>query len=297
MGSGTQKSNLIWCPAHPSLVRLRWCQSIVRYSCTRNFAHAVSAVSLMLCLCLPALARDSAPELKELMSARESGLLTDWRIVGPFGLHPSIDFDRRWAPERDHIGKPGYGSRKVEFFQFSDGQVKLPSSLARDGVFYACSQVYLHSAGDWRLFLESAGTLAVFIDGEKVLTRDDRHALPSTSLRSDLTLARGKHRVLVKFLNGAVPFRLAIMAPTGGLRPHPNIPSVHASDSGYASAALHYGEGDFAAPAQTLSALLEGHPSASAHCLLAGAIPHEPMTEADTAADKKGLAFARLSPA
>ena len=152
----------------------------------------------MLCLCLPALARDSAPELKELMSARESGLLTDWRIVGPFGLHPSIDFDRRWAPERDHIGKPGYGSRKVEFFQFSDGQVKLPSSLARDGVFYACSQVYLHSAGDWRLFLESAGTLAVFIDGEKVLTRDDRHALPSTSLRSDLTLARGKHRVLVK---------------------------------------------------------------------------------------------------
>lgn len=268
----------------------------MRYSCTRNFAHAVSAASLMLCLCLPALARNSAPELKELLSARDSGLLTDWRIVGPFGLHPFIDFDRQWAPERDRIGKHVYGSRKVDFFQFADGQVKLPSSLAHDGVFYARSRVYLHSAGDWRLFLESAGTLAVFIDGEKVLTRDDRHALQPTSLRSDLTLARGDHRILVKFLNGAVPFRLAIMAPTGGLRPHPNIPSVHASDSGYASAALHYGEGDFAGPAQTQSALLGGHPFASAHCLPAGSIPHEPMTGVDTAGDKKSLAFAKLSP-
>jgi hypothetical protein len=171
----------------------------------------------------------------------------------------------------------------------------LPPDRAR-GVFYACSQVYLHAAGDWRLFLESAGTLAVFIDGAKVLTRDDRHALPSTSLRSDLTLSRGQHRILVKFLNGAVPFRLAIMAPTGGLRPHPNIPSVHASDSGYASATLHYGEGDFAAPTQTLSALVHGHPSASAQLLLAGSLPHEPMTGEDIAGNKKSLAFAKLSP-
>ncbi len=164
----------------------------MRYSRTRNF---VLAVSLMLCLCLPALARDGAPELSELMSARDSGLLTDWRIVGPFGLHPLTDFDRQWAPERDHIQKSAYGSRKVEFFQFTDGQVKLPSYLARDGVFYASSQVYLHSAGDWRLFLESGGTLAVFIDGEKVLTRDDRHASQPTSLRSDLiTVARRSPR-------------------------------------------------------------------------------------------------------
>ncbi len=220
----------------------------MRYSCKRNCALAVS---LMLCLCLPALARDSAPELNELMSARESGLLTDWRVVGPFGLHPSIDFDRQWAPELDQIRRSAYGTRKVEFFQFADGQMKLPAHLVRRGVFYASSQVYVRSAGDWRLFLESEGTLAVFIDGEKVLTRDDRHAQQPTNLRSNLTLSRGDHRILVKFLNGAAPFRLAIMAPTGGLRPHPNIPNVHASDSGNASAALHYWEGDFAAAAQT----------------------------------------------
>ena len=197
---------------------------------------------LLLFLRLPTLARDGAPELSELMSARESGLLTDWRIVGPFELDPRSDFDRQWAPERDHISKSSYGSRKVEFFQFADGQVKLPSYLAHDGVFYAASHVYLRSAGEWRLFLESAGTLAVFIDGEKVLTRDDRHTAQPTSLRSDLTLTRGDHHVLVKFLSGAVPFRLAIMAPTGGLRPHPNIPSFHSPDSEYASAALHYGK-------------------------------------------------------
>ena len=188
-------------------------ESIVRYGCIRNFALAVS---LMICLCLPALARDSAPELNELMSARESGLLTDWRVVGPFGLHPSFDFDRQWAPERDQIRRSGYGTRKVELFQFANGQVKLPANLVRSGVFYASSQVYVRSAGDWRLFLESGGTLAVFIDGEKVLTRDDRHALQPTNLRNNLTLSRGDHRILVKFLNGAAPFRLAIMAPTGG---------------------------------------------------------------------------------
>jgi hypothetical protein len=188
------------------------------------------------------LARDGAPELSELMSARDSGLLTDWLIVGPFGLHPLTDFDRQWAPERDHIQKSAYGSRKVEFFQFTDGQVKMPSHLTGDGIFYAASQVYLHSAGDWRIFLECDGTLAVFIDGKKMLTRDDRHAAQPTSLRSNVTLSSGEHRVLVKFLKGAVPFRLAIMAPTGGLRLHPNIPSVHAADSGYASAALYYRE-------------------------------------------------------
>ena len=172
------------------------------------------------------------------MSARESGLLTDWRIVGPFGLHALSDFDREWAPERDGVSRTNYGSRKVESFQFADGQVKLPSRLAHDGVVYAASEVYIHSAGDWRLFLESGGTLSVYIDGVKVLTRDDRQAAQPTTLRSDLTLSRGDHRVMVKLLNGTASFRLAIMAPTGGLRPHPNIPSVHRPDSEYAPAAL-----------------------------------------------------------
>ena len=203
---------------------------------TRNSALVLS---LLLSLCLSVVAQSGASEMSELMSARESGLLTDWRIVGPFGLHTAAAFDRRWAPERDHIAKSSYGSRKVESFQFVNGQVKLPSSRACDGVFYAASEVYLRSTGEWRLFLESAGTIEVFIHGEKVLTRDDRHAVQPTSLRSDVKLARGDHRVLVKFLNGTVPFRLAIMAPTGGLRPHPNIPTFRASDSQYASAALH----------------------------------------------------------
>ena len=203
---------------------------------TRNSALALS---LLLVLCLSVLAQSGASEMSELTSARESGLLTDWRIVGPFGLHTAADFDRQWAPERDHISKSSYGSRKVESFQFANGQVKLPSSIACDGVFYAASQVYLRSTGVWRVFLESAGTLEVFIDGEKVLTRDDRQGEQPTSLRGNVKLARGDHRVLVKFLNGTVPFRLAVMAPTGGLRPHPNIPSFRASDSQYASAALH----------------------------------------------------------
>lgn len=197
-------------------------------------------------------ATDGAPEMNELIASRESGLLTDWRIVGPFGTHPHLDFNHTWEPERDGIKKSGYGSHKVEFFQFADGQVKLPSYFAKDGVFYALSQIYLRSDGQWRIFLESGGTLEVFIDGTKILSRDDRQGAPAQTLRTDLTLAEGDHKILVKFLSGAAPFRLAIMAPTGGLRPHPNIPNVHDSESDYVSAALHYWEGDFAPAAEGL---------------------------------------------
>ena len=172
-------------------------------------------------LALVAAASDGAPELSELQASRDSGLLTDWRIVGPFGSRPYIDFDHHWAPEHDGVGKSGYGGHKVEFFQFPDGQVRLPSYLAKDGVFYGSSQVYLRSGGDWRIFLESGGTLEVFIDGKRILLRDDRHAPRPQSLRGDLKLSRGDHLVMVKFLSAAAPFHLAIMAPTGGLRPHP----------------------------------------------------------------------------
>ena len=196
-------------------------------------------------------AADGAPAINELIASRESGLLTDWRIVGPFGTHPRLDFSRTWNPERDGVAKSGYGGRKVEFFQFADGQVKLPSYLAKEGVFYASSRIYLRSEGQWRVFLESGGTLEVFIDGTKALSRDDRQGAPPQSLRTDITLAQGDHKIMVKFLPGAAPFRLAIMAPTGGLRPHPNIPNVHASDSAYVSAALHYFEGDLASAARS----------------------------------------------
>ena len=119
MGSGTQRSNLIRCPAYLWSDSIKRCASIVKYGRARNFALAVS---LMLCLCLSAFARDGASELNELMSARESGLLTDWRIVGPFGLHPVIDFDRQWAPERDHISKPATVRARLSFFSLPMGR-------------------------------------------------------------------------------------------------------------------------------------------------------------------------------
>ena len=144
-------------------------------SLTRN-----SALALLLVLCLSVLAQSGATEMNELMSARESGLLTDWRIVGPFGLHPATDFDRQWAPERDYISKPSYGSRKVEFFQFADGQVKLPpdhlTAMASSTPPRRCIFIpQATGAFSWSL----RGTLAVFIDGQKVLTRDDRQCCPT----------------------------------------------------------------------------------------------------------------------
>src|SRR6476661_8955930 len=43
-------------------------------------------------------------------AAHSSGMLTRWRIVGPFGSYNNVDLERRWPPETDRFLKPRYPS-------------------------------------------------------------------------------------------------------------------------------------------------------------------------------------------
>ncbi len=182
----------------------------------------------------------TSAELDQLLVSKDSGLLTDWRLVGPFGK--TADFRHAWAPERDHLKKSRYGADRVLSFEFVTGKFELPAAAAHKpkGIYYASSEVWLPNGGDWRLYAETAGEMIVFLDGKPIIHRSGKnHDLQTSS--EVVHLAHGTHRVLVKFNAVAAPFHLAVMPETGGLPKHNNIPKLHLTpESQYTSAALHW---------------------------------------------------------
>lgn len=183
-------------------------------------------------------ASSSTPELDQLLASRESGLLTNWSLAGPFGK--SSQLSGTFAPERDQLGKQRYGTEKVRSLQFASGRFELPADSRQNGVFYAASDVWLPNAGEWRLYAETAGEMMVFVDGKISLQRQNSdHDLQTTS--QVMHLERGTHRIVVKFTAAAAPFHVAVMPQTGGLRKRNNKPNVHITpESEYVSAELRW---------------------------------------------------------
>jgi hypothetical protein len=180
----------------------------------------------------------SGTELDQLLASKESGLLTDWRLAGPFGK--SSEFAHRWAPEHDQLRKSRYGAEHVINIQFASGKFELPTRTPRNGIFYASSEVWLPNGGDWRLYAETAGEMTVFLDGKPAVHRSGK-GLDLQTTSEVVHLERGTHRVMVKFNATAAPFHLAVMPQTGGLRKRNNKPNLHVSpEAEYSSAELRW---------------------------------------------------------
>ncbi|HWR37276.1 MAG TPA: hypothetical protein VN622_15555 [Clostridia bacterium] len=238
----------------------------------RRLARGAGPQSDSLRFALVNAASDGAPELDLLLQSRDSGLLTDWKIVGPLGKRPHADFDRKFEPETDGLNKSRYGNQRSEFFQFANGKVLLPEYMTQQGVFYAAADVSVRSGGEWRVRVESAGTLQVWIDGRLVVTRDDRRRAQPEVIIQPQHLSLGTHRVLVKFVGTAAPFRVAIMAPSGGLRRRNNKPMMHAGpESEYVMASLPHWRGDSVEALRRLTALAATRSSTSVQFALANA--------------------------
>lgn len=214
--------------------------------CFRRIRLALALLAAVAALCpgrlgaqQPATSLPSnIPELDQLLASKESGLLTDWRVAGPFGK--TANLDRAWAPERDQLRKLHYGDMRVRSLQFASGRFDLPVRFRQSGVFYASSEMWIPNSGEWRVYAETAGGMVVFVDGKKLIQcSSDKNDLRMTS--EVLHLEHGNHRILVKFLATAAPFHLALMPQTGGLRKHNNIPSLHVSaESQYTSVELRW---------------------------------------------------------
>src|SRR6185312_3106582 len=62
-------------------------------------------------LALAAAASDGA-DIDLDMAAHSSGLLTRWRIAGPFGRYNNVDFDHRWTPETERFLREQYSPER-----------------------------------------------------------------------------------------------------------------------------------------------------------------------------------------
>ena len=220
---------------------------------------------------LVAAAADGAPELDLLQQSREYGLLTDWKIRGPFGKQSATDFDKTWPPEKNGRSRK-FRAAFADVYEFADGAVTLGEGLNKAGVYYAEGEFEIPSSGTWRLRLQTLGTLDIFLDGKNVLRRDARSViLPEVSWQS-LRMEAGKHKVLVKFLPSASPFRIAVLPPSPGPKKRKAPHAIHAGpESEYVPAALQYFEGDYEPLIVSLTQRAEKVPPAPFLLLLADA--------------------------
>ena len=208
-------------------------------------------------------------------AAHSSGLLTRWRIAGPFGRYNNVDFERRFLPETERFFRERYSEEQdsiilknehrvasarrdpfrtiaPERFWFRDGMIVLPEYFPSSGVFYAASEVDLSAATISRLDVLSSGTYEVFVDGKSVLFHDARYAVAPTRDSSSLSLSAGHHRILLKFSPDAAPLSVA-------LHPQFEVPQqkkivLPAAFEQYTQALAAYFRGDFAEMATLLRA-------------------------------------------
>ena len=231
----------------------------------RSAAAVHNRCTFNLRLALVAAASDGASvDLDQ--AAHSSGLLTHWRIVGPFGKYNNVDFERRWPPETDRSLRPTYPSdqdpgaqqhdRKAhaagpadlsaaiapERFWFRDGMITMPEYFASSGVFYAAGDVELATATRPRIDVLSSGSYEVLVDGKSALLHDARYAAGSSRDSGSLALAAGHHRILIKFTPDAAPLSVALH-PEFTL-PARNPSSLPQSVKEYADALILYFRGD-----------------------------------------------------
>lgn len=241
---------------------------------------------------LLAAASDGAPGLAAADLARQSGLITDWRVAGPFGRYPNVAFERAWAPERDGLAQAAYDRHAVENFRFDDGNFALADYFSTAGIFYAAADVTIPQSGEWRVRVESAGTLQVFVDGATVLQRDDRFGEQPEVVWRTVNLSSGVHRVLLKLLPSAAPLRVAFLRPAVEQKAT-TTEIVYQPEAEYVRAAERYWAGDYGAAQSLLTQARQHHETAAVDYLLAESWAHTaPDSNRDSELLKQTLAVA-----
>jgi tetratricopeptide (TPR) repeat protein len=211
---------------------------------------------------------DGAPGLGPQALARASGVLTEWRIVGPLGRHPLLDFDRLSISPNDDLTQASYDNRAVENFEFSDGIISLPPYLPTRGTFYAAGHFASLAAGAWSVRFESAGALEIYVDGKRLLRQDT--SLRGTRVHGSATvdLAAGPHRVMAKFAGAATPLRIAVSPSTSEASTPPRA-KLSVEELTYDLAAAAYADGEFGTAIEQIGAVPSASHSVALQFLLA----------------------------
>jgi hypothetical protein len=256
--------------AFNSIIRRLKTEAALNNACTFNLRLALVAAAM-----------DGQLKIDLDQAAHSAGLLTRWRIAGPFGNYSNVDFERRWPPEIDQLSQQQYApSFAIERFWFRDGMLSLPEYFPQRGVFYAASDLNIPSAKASQLEVLSAGSYAVFIDGRQALLQDSRYSAGPTRNSAIVRLRPGHHRILIKFTPDAAPLSIAV---------HPQFVYVHKKTSlpspmaHYIASLTAYFRGDFVAMDRMLQANSETNPALAQylHALLySAAEEHSPRANA-----------------
>ena len=212
-----------------------------------------NACTFNLRLAIVAAAADGARRLDLDKTANSAGLLTHWRIAGPFGRFSNLDFGGAWPAESDSFWETG--SSGVAQFWFRDGMVPLPEYLPSSGVFYAASNVRTGNHGASQLDILSPGPYAIFVDGHRILTKDSRYATGGNRESLVVHLRPGRHRIIVKFTADAAPFSVDLHPVFTHSSLEPPLLPVSASFRAYIRALLAYFRGDLNQVEQTVASV------------------------------------------
>ena len=217
-------------------------------------------------------AAEGVPNLSLLDTSHAAGLVTDWRIAGPFGKYSNADFDRSFAPERDSLKREASGGLPAEGVRYEDGALVLPEYFGHSGVFYAEGEIELQGPATRTLRIDSAGTVEIFLDGKSTLRKDDRYREGPDVASVALHLGRGPHTLLVKFIPDALPLRVSLLPEAATTRSSEiRLGDDQASllEAGYLNALLAYRSADYLGAIAQLAALHDEHAFAAGDLLAA----------------------------
>ncbi len=213
-------------------------------------------------------AMDGVPRLDPQAIARASGILTEWRIVGPLGRHPLLEMDRPPISPTDDLAQASYDNHAVENFQFPDGIIGLPSYLSPRGTFYAVAHFASLVAGTWTVRAEGGRQLEIYVDGKRPLLQDAGLRKTPAFASATFEIPAGPHRVLAKFAGAVAPLRIAI-SPSVSDASTPVKAKRPVEESTYELASSAYAAGQFKAAIAQINALPSASGSAALQFLLA----------------------------
>jgi tetratricopeptide (TPR) repeat protein len=231
---------------------------------------------------------DGTPGLDAGALARRSGILTEWRIVGPIGRHPLLGFDQLSISPNDDLARASYDNRAVENFEFPDGAIALPTYLSPRGIYYAATHFASLAAGAWTIRFEGAGPLEIYVDGERALRQDASPSGARVHGSATVEVTAGPHRVMAKFAGAAAPLRM-VLSPSISEAPASQRAKVSVQELTYDLAATAYAAEEFGTAIEQIAALPSALHSAALQFLLA-----ESWTRQNPAAPEAMTAWNRV---
>jgi hypothetical protein len=137
----------------------------------------------------------------------------DWHWAGPFDNTGNRGFDTAYPPEQNVDFAASYTGRNGVKFgwkkgNFPDGQVNsfiplLPPELHNEGVIYVCRQITLAGSLEMPVSLGSDDSLAVFVNGQRVLAENVARACAPDQNALTIRLRPGRNTILLKIGQGS----------------------------------------------------------------------------------------------